>query len=206
MALSDLSFKLYNNAALTSAFSGTYQLTHETDLSDNPQDMMLYFGSTNSNAVLKTTTNPGVNTIYLTPTDILPEWSASTSIALGASVQPTTANTYRYECTTAGTTATGEPASWPTTLGATVSDANVVWTCRSKKHEETEIKLATTATGLGAAGAGSALGLGTSLSGGATNATQVHIRVTNAVITTGTNATTPEIGININSVTETSAT
>lgn len=36
---------------------------------------------------------------------------------------------FTYECTTAGTSGTGEPV-WPTTDGATVSDGTAVWTAR----------------------------------------------------------------------------
>lgn len=58
-------------------------------------------------------------------------WLASTAYALGDYVVPTTENGYRYECTTAGTSGTTEPV-WPTTIGATVTDGSVVWTCRAK--------------------------------------------------------------------------
>ncbi len=203
MALSDLSFKLFTDTSLTSAFGGTYQLTHETDLSDNPQDFVLYFGSPTSGAQLQTTTNPGVDNITLTPTDIIPEWEASTAYALGESVEPVTPNTYRYEVTTAGTSGSSEP-TWPTSaIGNTVVDGTVTWTLRSARHETTEIKLASTSGGLSSATAGAALSLGHTLDGGSTNRSDVHIRITNAVTTTGSNATTPELGININSVTET---
>ena len=42
---------------------------------------------------------------------------------------PTTPNGYRYEATTGGNSGTTEPA-WPTTVGETVTDGTVVWTCR----------------------------------------------------------------------------
>ena len=202
MALANLSFKLYTDTSLTIPFSGTYQLTHETDLSDNPQDMVLYFGSTTSSAELNTTTNPGVNNITLTPTSILPVWSGSTAYAVGESVEPTVGNTYRYECTVAGTSAATQP-TWPTTIGNTVVDGTVTWQCVSKRHEETEIKLATTTGGLVTATGGAALILGTTLTGGVANRTDIHMRITNAVTTAGSNGSTPEIGIDINDVTET---
>ena len=56
-------------------------------------------------------------------------WAASTAYALGAIVIPTANNGLWYECTTAGTSGTAEPA-WPTTEGATVGDNTVTWTCR----------------------------------------------------------------------------
>lgn len=57
-------------------------------------------------------------------------WAASTAYALGDVRRPTTRNGFVYEVTTAGTSAATEPA-WPTTLGATVTDGTVVWTCRA---------------------------------------------------------------------------
>jgi hypothetical protein len=59
-----------------------------------------------------------------------PTWQASTVYALTAIVSPVVGNGFHYECTTAGTTAATEP-TWPTTVGATVANGTVVWTCRS---------------------------------------------------------------------------
>jgi len=39
MALSDLTFKLYTDSGLTALFGGTYELTHESDFSDNPRTL-----------------------------------------------------------------------------------------------------------------------------------------------------------------------
>ena len=59
-------------------------------------------------------------------------WAADTVKALGDVVNPTVANGFSYRCTArAGdfkTHATTEP-TWPTTLGATVADDAVTWTC-----------------------------------------------------------------------------
>jgi len=56
-------------------------------------------------------------------------WAASTAYSLGDYVHATTFNGFRYECTTAGTSGTGEP-TWPLVEGATVTDGGVTWTCR----------------------------------------------------------------------------
>lgn len=56
-------------------------------------------------------------------------WAASTAYSLGDYVHATTFNSFRYECTTAGTSGTGEP-TWPLVEGATVTDGGVTWTCR----------------------------------------------------------------------------
>lgn len=205
MALADLSFKLYTDSGLVTPYSGLTQLVHQTDLSDNPQDVQLWFGSTIAGRTLKTTTNPDVDNITLTPTETLPAWVTLTAYLVGDTVEPTVDNGFRYTVTVAGTTAASEP-TWPTTgIGSTVTDGTVTWALTAATHEPTEIKAASTAAGLPGATAGAALSLGTSLSGGVGNAVEVNFRVTNAVTTTSSNTGNPELSIDINNVTETAA-
>lgn len=54
--------------------------------------------------------------------------AVSTAYALGAKVKPASTPLYIYQATTAGTSA-GSAPTWPTTIGATVTDGTVVWTC-----------------------------------------------------------------------------
>jgi hypothetical protein len=61
------------------------------------------------------------------------DWEASTAYTKGQFVAPTTKNGYRYECTTAGTSDSSEPATWGTTAGGETSDGTVKWTCRAEK-------------------------------------------------------------------------
>jgi hypothetical protein len=203
MSLATLTFKFYTDTSLTSAFSNLYQLTHKTDLSDNPQTFTLYFGSATANRLLQASSNPGVDQITLTPTKILPVWTANTVYTLGQTRSPTVDNTYRYEITTAGTShATTEP-TWPTgAIGNTVVDGSCIWTLVSKEHPITEIKLALTEGGLTGATAGAALNLGTSISSLAANKVTVWMKVTNSVTTVESNTGTPEIGLYINAVQE----
>ena len=58
-------------------------------------------------------------------------WAATTVLTAGAIRRPTVANGYLYEVTTGGTTAGTQP-SWPTTVGATVVNGTVTFTCRAK--------------------------------------------------------------------------
>jgi hypothetical protein len=62
-------------------------------------------------------------------------WVAATPYALLDVVVPTAGleNGFRYECTTAGTSA-GSAPTWPTVEGATVADNTVTWTCRFGGH------------------------------------------------------------------------
>ena len=53
--------------------------------------------------------------------------ATSTAYALGAQIKPAATPLYIYQCTTAGTSA-GSAPTWPTTVGATVTDGTVVWT------------------------------------------------------------------------------
>lgn len=61
-------------------------------------------------------------------------WAASTDISLYAVREPTTRNNYLYRATVAGTTGGSEP-TWPTTIGNTVVDGSVTWTCIAKVPE-----------------------------------------------------------------------
>lgn len=199
--VTDLTFKFYTDTGLTSAFSNLYQLVHETDLSDNPQDNTLYFGSAETDRQLQASSNPGVDNITLTPTVIIPTWVTLTAYTLGQTRIPTVGNTFRYEVTTAGTSGASEP-TWPTSIGSYVTDGSVVWRCVSKVHPATEIKLALTEGGLSSATGGAALSLGNTLSSGSANKVTVWIRVTNTVTTVESNTGTPELGIAINGVIE----
>lgn len=204
MALNDLSFKLYTDAGLTTPFSGLYQLLHQTDLSDNPQDFQLWFGSTNTLNQVQATSDPGVDQITLTPTDTLAEWDTATVYATGYLIQPTTPNGLKYRATVGGTShATTEP-TWPTVgIGSTVTDGTVTWALVGAHHPITELKLALTAGGLPGATGGAALNLGTTIEGGVAEAVEVNLRVTNTVTTVGSNTGYHEIGVFVNNITET---
>lgn len=196
------SFQLWTDSGQTTAFTGTLQVTHNTDLSDNPQDFVYYLGSNATGTKLEAVSNPGTDQITITPTNNLPAWAATTAYSLGDRVEPTTPNTYVYEVTTAGTSGGSEP-TWPTVVGSTVVDGTVVWTCIAKRHELTEIKLALTSGGLAGATAGAALDLGATINSGAANQVEIHIRVTNAVTTVTSNTGNEEIVLNLNSCQET---
>lgn len=208
MSLTDLTFKLYTDAGLTTLFGGIKSLIHKTDLSDNPQDFVLYFGSLGSigtdttDRKLRTVVNAGVDNVTITPTDTLPSWVASTGYSLGQSVEPTVENGYRYTATTAGTSGSTQP-TWPTSgIGSTVVDGSVVWTFVGASHQPTEIKLAATSGGLAGATPGAALSLGNTITSGTSNVKEINVRVTNAVTVPSNNTGTPELALYINGVQE----
>lgn len=202
MALSDLSFKLYTDAGLNTLFSGLYQLTHYTDLSDGNQDFQLWFGSTNAARTLEAASNPSIDNITLTPTEILTDWTALTAYVAGELIEPTVQNGYKYRCTIAGTSDATEPTFPTGGIGSAVTDGTVTWELYQSTHEPSEIKLAATAAGLDGATGGAILSLGTTIAGGVAGAVEVNIRVTNAVINIGKNTGYPELSIDINEVIE----
>lgn len=207
MALADLTFKFYTDAGLTTPFSGLYQIINQTDFSDNPQDFVLYFGSaqTAGTRTLQAVSNPGVDQITLTPADIADVWTVATAFALGDLIEPTVSNGYVYKATTAGTSHASTQPTWPTSVGSTVVDNTVVWTCYAPKHPATEIKLSlTSGSGLSSATGGAALNLGTAILSGSANKVAVYIRLTNTVSQVNNNTGFPQLGIAINSVQEVS--
>lgn len=205
MTIATLTFKLYTDSGLTSVYSGATTYAHKTDLSDNPQDLQLWFGSayTAGARSLQAVSNPGVDQITLTPTNTTPAFVPSVAYVLGQQVEPTTPNTYYYTCTTAGTAST-EP-TWPTTVNNTVTTGTATFTCSAKKHPTTEVKLALTSGGLSSAVAGAALDLGTTILSGSANAVQVNMRITNSVITASDDTGYPQLAVYINTVKETIA-
>lgn len=196
------SFKFYTDSNLTQEFNSLYQLTHNSNQSDNPQDKVLYFGSTASSTQLLATSNPGVDDIVLTPTNLLAEWEADTAYSLGQMLEPTTPNTYVYRCTTAGTSDSMEPTFPTGAIGDTVADGTCVWTLVGKRHEITEVTLALDSGDLGTNTPGAALNVATSIDSGVVNAIPIHLRIINAVTTLQTNTGYPNFGININNCQE----
>lgn len=205
MAFPGSTFGLWNDSDCTSAFSGTLNLIHYTDLSDNPQDFVLYLGSPASDRTLEATSNPGVDDITLTPTDTTDEWESSTAHTLGKLLKPTTPNGFIYKCTTAGTSDSSEP-TWPVVgLGSTVVDGTCIWSLYATHHPTTEIKLALTSLGLDSATGGAALAVGPSVDSLAANSVAIYIRVENTITTVSNNTGNAELGIYLNSVIETGA-
>ena len=56
-------------------------------------------------------------------------WVGSTNYAAGDKVVPTVANGYYYTVTTDAGSSSGSQPTWPTTIGNTVVDGGITWTC-----------------------------------------------------------------------------
>ncbi len=81
-------------------------------------------------------TNGEIKHHYIDDASALTAWAASTALTANVTRRPTTANGYRYQVTTSGTTGSTEP-TWPTTIGATVTNGTVVFTCRGTEVWDT---------------------------------------------------------------------
>lgn len=202
MALSDLSFKVYTDAALTTLLGSLKSYAHRTDLSDNPQDVQLWLGSLNELRRLRRDAGsgtPGTDPIIITPTDNLANWAASTVYTINGLREPTTPNGYRYRVKVSGTSGATEP-TWPTSgVGSTVADGTVLWELTGPRHAVTEVKLSLTEGGLASATGGAGLTLGTEILGGDDEAIEFWMRITNAVTVISTGR---DINISINAVQE----
>lgn len=198
-----ITFKCYDDVGLTTVSNTSLTVAAESDLSDGSHDYNFYFGCTDANEQLQALSNPGIDNVALTPTYILPSRANSTTYALNYSVIPATPNGYRYVCTTAGTSA-GTVPTWGTVLNGTTTDGTVVWTLVAEDSPTSEIKLALTAGGLDTATGGAALNLGATLLSGVPNAVRFYVRVTNTITAVSSSVGTPELGITINNVKQSS--
>lgn len=200
-----ISWNLYDDSGLSTLSTSPLVVNCENDLSDGSHDYTYYFGSVAVNKILQATSNPGVDAITITPTYILPTWEANTAYILGDSVIPTSPNGYRYVVTTAGTSSSSEPSPWGTILNGTTTDGGVTWTLVAEDSPTTEIILALSSGDLDTNIAGAALAIGSTLDSGVGDAVAIYVRVTNSITQVSSSVGTPELGLNINGVVETSA-
>jgi hypothetical protein len=59
-------------------------------------------------------------------------WQATFNYAVGDVVEPVTPNGFLYQATADAGNSGGAEPTWPTTLGQTVVDGGITWTCRRK--------------------------------------------------------------------------
>lgn len=203
MSWTGSSFNLWNDSDLTDQFSGIISTIHKTDFTDNPQDFTLYLGSPLADRQLQATSNPGVDNITLTPSDITPKWANATAYVSGVKVQPVGGNGFIYQCTTSGTSGASEP-TWPVVgIGTTVVDNTCIWELISIHHAPSEFILALSSGGLATNTPGAPLSLGNTIDSTIALAVPIYIRLVNAVSNVANNTGNPEIGIKRNAAIET---
>ncbi len=204
MAWLGSSYNLWNDEALTSAFSGTLTAVNKTNLSDNPQNFTLFLGSPTSSRILQDSINPGVDDIVITPIDNLPEWIASTAYIVGDRVQPTGGgNGFVYKCTTAGTSDASEPSWSVAGIGSTTVDNSIIWELISAHHPSTEVILAIAEVDLDTNTPGASLAIGHTVDSLSVNAVPIYIRLINTVTNTSNNIGHAEIALQRSAVIET---
>jgi len=108
------------------------ELIDKMDAVNKQSALPIKFYTTPETAILAATPDEPNSPDTITSMPSEATWTALTAYSFRVLVKPTSANStgYLYECTTAGTSGGTEPA-WPTTVGNTVTDGTVIWTCIS---------------------------------------------------------------------------
>lgn len=121
-------------------FYGQGSITHanslfQANLVPHPaggQDVTDVHAATSFNGYLYVAAEYGNGDTYHSYLDDPGAWAPNTAYSVGQFRRPTTPNGYRYEVTVAGTSDPTTEPSWPTTIGATVTDGTtspVTWKC-----------------------------------------------------------------------------
>lgn len=178
-----MAFGLWANEAMTQKIGDATtnpQANHLGIMMENQAyvDKVFYFGSTNTAEQLQTQNNSGMDNIMITPVDALPNRVGNTAYNVGDVVEPANGGGYVYQCITAGTTAATAP-SWLKTANSNTADGTVVWRCKGKRYNPSDIKLALSQADLNSAVGGAALSLGNTVKGGA--AIAIYVRFMGSV-------------------------
>jgi len=171
-----MSFAFYSDAALTAPVTGLI-LQHKADGSLGPVKRQLWIGSPNAAVKLQAASNPGVDPLTLSITQLHPARADSEVIVAGDRRRISPSNNTIFEANNSGTTAAAPP-SWNTTIGATTVDGGVTWTAVAKEDTPDELRLALTEGGLAGASPGAGLSLGATILGGVSNAVSWWVQQT----------------------------
>lgn len=175
-----MSFKIWADESMTTEFAQSAgSLRHlGVVFQDNaPRDFVFYLGSKDANVKLQTVNNAGSAPITIAPIDTLPDHALSTAYALGDVCEPASGNGMIYQCTQAGTSGTRSP-TWIASVGASVTDGNVIWRCMGKRQTVASVKLALSNADLTNTQGGASLAIAPEIVGGV--AVAIHMRITPA--------------------------
>lgn len=169
-------FQFFADAALTTPL--TELLTEElTDGSTSPAIRQVWFGSTATDKRVRAASNPGIDPVTVTPVSLLTARADSTTYPVGQLLIPVAPNNRVYQVTasTGAGLSAATPPTYPTTVGATVTDGNLTLTCVAYQDDPSEYKLAGTLAGLSSATPGAGLSLGTEVLSGVVNAVTFYV-------------------------------
>ena len=171
-----MSFAIYLDAGLTTVATGV-TFSHKTDGSLDPAKRQLWIGSADADIMLQAASDPGVDPLTLSITQLHPARANSATVVAGDRRRIGTSNNTIFEAGNNGTTASSPP-TWNTTLGDTTTDGGVTWTAVAREDTPDELKLALTEAGLASATAGASLDLGDTILGGVGNAVSFWVQQT----------------------------
>ncbi|PIT55020.1 hypothetical protein BHC59_11930 [Snodgrassella alvi] len=135
-------------------------------------DVVLYFGSSQSDEVLSPETDAQ---IILKPVNLIKKWQPNKYYDYGNIIEPSNPNGYIYQCITPGRTGSKEPRWWVDYISGVSGSAWFKVLGEAFRH--TDIKISLTQAGLDSAVGGEGIELGDQLQGG--RAIPIYMRVVN---------------------------
>ena len=114
--------KLYENSTEKYTLSTSSGNVGFTEFDNSGVAYLFLCDGTNAYVINSSGTVTQVNQTYSA-------WQGSYNYAVGNRVIPTVSNGFYYEVTTDGGSSSGSQPTWPTTIGSTVVDGGITWTC-----------------------------------------------------------------------------
>ena len=195
--MAELTYKLWQDEAMTAALpveNGVPVLRIEFNGAESKTGV-LYFGSKTVGRQLGVQASSTDANIKLNVAEANQAWQAGKAVTAGKIVQPE--NGYMYRASKGGTTGSVAPV-WPTMADTGVDDGTTRWVNIGKAFDVSDIKLATSETGL--TGGGQTIDLATTLASGVP--VPIWFKATNTDAYLRSDATDPIVRIQINKVTE----
>ena len=195
--MAELTYKLWQDEAMTVALpveNGVPVLRIEFNGAESKTGV-LYFGSKTVGRQLGVQASSTDTKIKLSVAEASQAWQAGKAVTAGKIVQPE--NGYMYRASKGGTTGSVTPV-WPTAADTGVDDGTTRWVNIGKAFDVSDIKLATSESGL--TDGSQTIDLATTLASGVP--VPIWFKATNTDAYLRSDATDPIVHIQINKVTE----
>ena len=195
--MAELTFKLWLDEAMTAALpleNGVPVMRIEFNGAETKTGV-LYFGSKTAGRQLSVQASSTDTKIKLSVAEASQVWQAGKAVTAGKIVQPE--NGYMYRASKGGTTGSVAPV-WPTMADTGVDDGTTRWVNIGKAFDVSDIKLATSESGL--TSGRQTIDLAATLASGVP--VPIWFKATNADAYLRSDATDPIVRIQINKVTE----